>query len=486
MSTKVHKCQDISNNVQEVKHCRKSSNAYELSKLQTCVVAIGVFTGMIASMFVGIIFLFPIVYAIEDNGNDSSSIIVPFAEIKPVIDGKFTSYVEWADANVTNFNSNGYDFYLLTKQNKDFVYMMFNGVDFQTDPKRDDLSVGYQIVPCFDGDNDKGSKRGLGDFCHNSIIYHEFGKFVEGRNAPIKFDSNGQSSHLDLPGNFQAGWNYGNQNDLFEESDHLTFEMQVPRILFESTGDVGFTFQMYVDSSTDVIQLFDGVNWPPDTEKKIPSTWATLILSEKKCPENLNLIFKASDNSPACVKEQSIMPLKERGWGCLQSSCQTVVELSYCDGWCEEKELLDMGCTVPLLDYLHENSNMFGEGYNSTSFSYQDAPLGVSDEKYHECADFIHIKRSTLDSKVPDLYKDKPEVVSFYAKYKDAQFSVAGDQISYFAGSDDGFKIRMSLYFDENHEIYDMELHCYYQSVHQYEVPSEDIVSKLEKYDCGK
>ena len=292
-----------------------SSNAYELTKLQVSVVARMIFTGITASMFIGIISLFPISYAIEDNDNDDSSIKVSFAEIKPTIDGKFTSDAEWMDANVINFNSNEHEFYLLTKQNRDFVYMMFDGVDFKTDPKSDDLSVGYQIVLCFDGDNDKSSKRGLGDFCHNSIIYHEFGKNTRGQNAPIKFDLDGQSSHLDLVGDFKAGWNYGGQNDPFEESNHLTFEIQVPRILFESLGDVGFTFQMYTDSSvTDVIQLVDGVSWPLDAEKKIPSTWATLILPEIKCPENLNLIFKASDDSPVCVKESSVDKLLQRGY----------------------------------------------------------------------------------------------------------------------------------------------------------------------------
>ena len=442
-------------------------------------------------VIVGIISLLPIAYAIEDD--DDSSVTVPFAEIKPVIDGKFTSDAEWTNANVTSFNSNGHDFYLLTKQDRDFVYLMLDGVDFQTNPKRTDLSVGYQIVLCFDGDNNKGIKRESGDFCFTSVRHHEFGESAMGRNAPIKFDSDGQSSHLDFPNSsneFQAGWNYGSQNDSFEESDHLMFEVRVPRTLFESLGDIGFTFQMYADSSTtDVIQLVDGVNWPLESEKKVPSTWATLILPEIKCSENLKLIFKASDNAPACVKAKSVMPLMERGWGCLQSSCQTPVvkQLSYCnDYWCDEQELFDIGCTATLLDYLHENSDYFGEGYGIYSFSFQDAPSGVTEEKYDECADFIHIKRSTLDSEVPDLYKDSPEVVAFYARYNDAQFSVAGDLLSYFAGSDDDFKIRMNLYFDENYDIYDMNLHCYYQSVHQYEIPQEDIVSNLEKYDCGK
>ena len=276
---------------------------------------------VIASVIIGVIFLLPVVYAAEDN-----SVRVPFTEIIPVIDGKFTSDAEWANANVVSFNSNGHEFYLLTKQNMDFVYLMFDGIDFQIDPKRSDLSVRYQAVLCFDGNNDKGIKRGLGDFCHTSTVFNEFGRQTRGENAPIKFDSDGESSHLDLPNNFQTGWGYDDsQNDPFEESDHLMFEVQLPRTLFESPDDVGFTFQMYAGSSSnDVVQLIDGVNWPPESDKKIPSTWATLILPEIQCPENLKLIFKASDNSPACVKEESVVKLIERKWGLAENSATKI------------------------------------------------------------------------------------------------------------------------------------------------------------------
>lgn len=37
-------------------------------------------------------------------------------------------------------------------------------------------------------------------------------------------------------------------------------------------------------------------------------------LSEIKCKENLELIYKSTNNSPACVKPESILKLIERGW----------------------------------------------------------------------------------------------------------------------------------------------------------------------------
>jgi len=249
----------------------------------------------------------PSVYA------DGNSIDVPFAEIRPAIDGKFTSNTEWADANVTSYNSDGIEFYLLTKQDRNFVYIMLDGVDFQTDPKKEDVSVRYQTTLCFDGDNNAGSKRESGDFCHTSTIFNEFGKEVRGENAPVKFNADGESSHLDLPNKFKTGWSFGSNNDPFTKSDHLIFEVKIPRTLFESLDDVGFAFEMYAGSSpTDLVQLTNGIVLPPESDKKNPSTWGKLVLPEIGCP-NLELVFKY-DGSPACVKHETKQKLVDRGW----------------------------------------------------------------------------------------------------------------------------------------------------------------------------
>ena len=83
-------------------------------------------------------------------------------------------------------------------------------------------------------------------------------------------------------------------------------------------------------------------------------------------------------------------------------------------------------------------------------------------------------------------YQDMPEVFAFYAKYNNTQVSVRDDHISYFAGSDDGSLMRMNIFFDKNQALDHMDLHCYFQKVHQFEISQEDIVNKLEKYDCLK
>jgi len=81
-------------------------------------------------------------------------------------------------------------------------------------------------------------------------------------------------------------------------------------------------------------------------------------------------------------------------------------------------------------------------------------------------------------------YSILPEVMVFYEIYEDVQVSLGEDHVSYFAGSDDGYFVRMNLFYDENYAIKDMDFHCYFQRTHQYELPSEDIALKIKKYDC--
>jgi hypothetical protein len=97
-----------------------------------------------------------------------------------------------------------------------------------------------------------------------------------------------------------------------------------------------------------------------------------------------------------------------------------------------------------------------------------------------------YAKKQALKMELIDRYKDKPEVVAFYEKYEDANVSIRDDHVSYFAGSEDDFHVRMNMFFDENFELDHIDFHCYFQNEHQFEFPEEDIVSKLERYDCGK
>jgi hypothetical protein len=75
------------------------------------------------------------------------------------MDRKFTSESEWAYVNVTSFHSNRYNLYLQTKQDRNFVYLKFDGIKFKLDPKRKNLLVRYQIIIYSDGNNENGTRK---------------------------------------------------------------------------------------------------------------------------------------------------------------------------------------------------------------------------------------------------------------------------------------------------------------------------------------
>ena len=97
-----------------------------------------------------------------------------------------------------------------------------------------------------------------------------------------------------------------------------------------------------------------------------------------------------------------------------------------------------------------------------------------------------HAKKQTRNMELIEQYKDKPEVVAFYAKYDDANVSVGEDFVSYSAGNVDDFRVRMNLYFDENYDLDYMDFHCYVGREPQTEVAQSFILKYLANYDCKK
>ena len=97
-----------------------------------------------------------------------------------------------------------------------------------------------------------------------------------------------------------------------------------------------------------------------------------------------------------------------------------------------------------------------------------------------------HEKEQTLRIKLVEQFQDKPEVVAFYSKYPDANVSVRDDHVSYFAGNEEDFLVRMNLYFDENYDLDYIDFNCYFDRVPQTEVAEHFILKYLEKYDCKK
>ena len=95
-----------------------------------------------------------------------------------------------------------------------------------------------------------------------------------------------------------------------------------------------------------------------------------------------------------------------------------------------------------------------------------------------------HAKQEALRIKLIEQYKDRPEITAFYAKYDDANVSVRDDHVSYFAGNEEGFFVRMNLHFDNNYEFDYLVFHCFVKGEFQHDVAQEDIIHYLENKDC--
>jgi len=95
-----------------------------------------------------------------------------------------------------------------------------------------------------------------------------------------------------------------------------------------------------------------------------------------------------------------------------------------------------------------------------------------------------HAEKQARNMELIERYKDEPVVEAFYAKYDDANVSGGNDFVSYSAGNNDDFRVRMNLYFDESYELTHLRLNCYIGGEFQSEIAQEDILHYLKNYHC--
>lgn len=95
-----------------------------------------------------------------------------------------------------------------------------------------------------------------------------------------------------------------------------------------------------------------------------------------------------------------------------------------------------------------------------------------------------HAKEQSHREKMIGLFSDTPEVVAFYSRHEDANFSVRDDHVSYFAGKESGFQSRMNLHYGNDDAFTHMSFYCFNEGSVQYEVSQEDILHHLENNDC--
>lgn len=82
--------------------------------------------------------------------------------------------------------------------------------------------------------------------------------------------------------------------------------------------------------------------------------------------------------------------------------------------------------------------------------------------------------------------KNHPLVGEFYAKYPDTTEEIRSDHVSYVVGSDEGFKVRMNLYFDENYDLDYINLKCYLDRELQSDIAGSFISKYLKDFTCNE
>lgn len=95
----------------------------------------------------------------------------------------------------------------------------------------------------------------------------------------------------------------------------------------------------------------------------------------------------------------------------------------------------------------------------------------------------LPVEPESNDVILQERFKDKPEVVAFYARYVDVEDYVQYNRVN-FAAENDNFRARLSLYVDENNELSHMRFYCFVEGQLQHEVAQEDILHYLQNYHC--
>ncbi len=96
----------------------------------------------------------------------------------------------------------------------------------------------------------------------------------------------------------------------------------------------------------------------------------------------------------------------------------------YCTDWCDVQELYDLGCTLPILNFITRASNLFDDSFDDGVYyrNFIGLPDGMSKEKFDWCLDFIHEKRisdgsESLNKKWGELYLEYQLLKESFSDY---------------------------------------------------------------------
>jgi len=201
-------------------------------------------------------------------------------------------------------------------------------------------------------------------------------------------------------------------------------------------------------------------------------------LIDVKCNEGKHVIYKYTRMMAACVTDETENKLLTRGWAVLRLGLPATDNLTrdlcnfYQGKWLAEyKECILL--ETPL------QCSLLGGVYNECASACRNDPDFPNVICTDNCVEVCSIESSTLED-----IKNNPVVEAFYARYDNSWESVRSDHVSYSAGNEDDFLVRMNLYFDESYDLTHMEFYCFVEGKLQHEVAQEDILNYLQNFHC--
>ncbi|MCV0367575.1 MAG: hypothetical protein K5798_09995 [Nitrosopumilus sp.] len=198
--------------------------------------------------------------------------------------------------------------------------------------------------------------------------------------------------------------------------------------------------------------------------------------------ENLFLWITQSSQEKSSLSEQEVLEAM---------SCPELIERNNSGEPYESKEirLFAREKTLDCSDVEEEFAvnascdDIYERYHSGVPYLFEEHKL-QTENRLKKCEIGYSANNQTNNYELVERYKNIPEVNAFFDAYENPVISVRDDHVSYFAGSPDDFHVRMNLYFDESFSVYEIDFHCYYQKVHQFELPQEDLTSKIAKYNC--
>jgi len=222
-----------------------------------------------------------------------------------------------------------------------------------------------------------------------------------------------------------------------------------------------------------------GTAGPHEFDSPLKQIKNGVALIDVKCNEGKILVHKYNRMRAACVYPETEGELIfKRGWAVMRLGSPATDNLprdlcdSYQGKWIAEyKECILL--ETPL------QCSLMGGVYNECASACRNDPDFPNVICTDNCVEVCSIESSTLED-----IKNNPVVEAFYAKYDNSWESVRSDHVSYSAGNEDDFLVRMNLYFDESYDLTHMEFYCFVEGKLQHEVAQEDILNYLQNFHC--